>query len=189
MASFPEVLFVLAAQNDGRPVSQGRMGVPLSSNHIAPNLMVVASAMGEKLSSFSNYGAPQVTHAARGVHVMTTAQRGASHASPDADFDFRMGTSFSTPAAARMMAEALLLDPGLTPIQLKMMATDATTAVEKLLPLIGSGGLIQEDRVLQLAALTGLVRRGTCPPEAAARLRRLLRAEPAELLALVPSYA
>lgn len=179
IARHPEVLFVKSAGNDGRALEsyEKESYLPLQD---LPNLAIISSADPDgSRADYSNYGAPHSTHAAVGSEVLATV--------PGGGFGRKDGTSMAAPNVTNMAAKLVILDPGLSPEQLKGMLTDATDKVESWDSLTAAGGIVNRHRAYQLAALTGLMRRGETVEAAAARLG-LNPAEQSALLAVAQKY-
>ena len=178
LARHPDVLFVVAAGNDGRTLDSYDPNSFLCDNDL-PNLAVVAAAdaQGNK-AGFSNYGRT-ATLAARGTDVLSTI--------PGAGYGRISGTSMASPAVVNAAAKCLLLDPGLSPTQLKALLEDTSDRSAAWSGADQAGGVIDPSRAFELAALTGLIRRGSTPEAAADQLK--LRGEArTQLLALAPKF-
>jgi subtilisin family serine protease len=178
IARHPDVLFVAAAGNDNRALDSYDPNSFLCDNDL-PNLAVVAAsdARGER-ASFSNYG-KTATLAARGTDVLSTI--------PGASYNRISGTSMAAPAVVNAAAKCLLLDPGLSPAQLKSLLADTSDKSAKWAGADQAGGVIDPARAFELAALTGLARRGSTLDAAADRLG-LFGTQRTALLALAPKF-
>jgi subtilisin family serine protease len=178
LARHPDVLFVVADGNDNRSLSSYDPNSFLAANDL-PNLAVVSAsdAQGNK-AGFSNFGG-SATLAARGTDVLSTI--------PGAKYAKISGTSMASPAVVNCASKCLLLDPGLDPVKLKGLLADTSDKSANWAGLDEAGGVIDPQRAFQLAALTGLARRGSSLSAAADQLglRGALRTE---LLALAPKY-
>jgi hypothetical protein len=179
MARHPDVLFVKSAGNDGNELSTYNPDAYLPFREV-PNMAVVSAADPDgKRAGYSNYGAPYATHAVRGTDVVSTV--------PGGGYDDKSGTSMAAPGLANAAAKMLILDPGLNAVDLKQMLAQTTTRSDDWTGVTESGGLINERKAYELAALTGLMRRGVTA-EAAARQLRLSQASRDELIPLAQEY-
>jgi hypothetical protein len=97
------------------------------------------------------------------------------------------GTSMAAPGITNLAAKMLILDPGLKPEDLKKMMAQTTDRTDEWKDVTASGGLVNEQRAYELAALTGLMRRGV-PAEAAAKQLKLSTASSEALLPLATEY-
>jgi subtilisin family serine protease len=176
----PDILFVKSAGNDGRDLATFDEKTYLPKLHL-PN-MVVVSAANANLTKRpqSNYGAPYSTHAALGTQIYSTVDY-------DDYYDWYGGTSMATPNVTNAAAKLLLLDDQLKPEQLSGILTDTTDRMENWRERTASGGIINADRAMRVAALTGLMRGGSTP-EAAANQISLYGAERDELLGIADRY-
>ncbi len=179
MKRHPEVLFVKSAGNDGRDIDGYGLDTYLAKTQL-PNLAIVVAADADgKRADYSNYGAPWATEGARGTDVMSTV--------PGGKFTQMSGTSMAAPNVVNVAAKMLIVDSALKPEQLQGMMQDTTDRREDWSKLATSGGLVDAARAYRLAGLTGLVRGGMAPAQAADKLG-LSGAERDMLLALVPKY-
>lgn len=193
MKRHPEVLFVKSAGNDGdnpagtqkpQPGDAGDLSRYDPNAYLArqqlPNLAVVSAADPDgTIADYSNWGAPYSTHAAVGSDVLSSV---------DGDrYQQMSGTSMAAPNFENAVAKMLLLDDKLTPEQLKGMLADTTDVSEHWKDLTASGGIINADRAMRLSALTGLIRGGGDPQQAADRIG-LSGAERDQLLTLAAKY-
>lgn len=178
IARHPDVLFVAAAGNDGRSLDSYDPSSFLASKQF-PNLAVIAAsdASGGRWEH-SNFG-PTATHAVRGADVLSTI--------PGAQYEALSGTSMAAPGFVNAAARCLILDPALSPDDVKRMLADTSDRRDDWAGAVQAGGPINSARASKLAALTGLVRGGETPPAAAAKLG-LTREDRAQLLPLVPRY-
>lgn len=175
----PGTLFVASAGNDGRDLHSYDAATYLKV-HQLPNFAVIsASDPDGARADYTNYGAPFSTHAMRGSDVMSSVSGGG--------YEQMDGTSMAAPNVTSVAARMLLLDPALTPEQLKGMMDEVSTADARWEGAVVSGGLVEEPAALRLAALTGLIRDGAKPEDAAARLQ-LTDAERDRLLPLAAAY-
>ncbi len=181
MAQHPGVLFLKSAGNNGATLGEGAYAADtfLPTNEI-DNMVVVGNATSSgKLASDSNRGAPYVTVAANGTSVLSTVG--------DEEYADMSGTSMATPVVANLAAKILLLDPGLTPAQVKQLLIDTTDKNEHWKGEAKSGGVINPEHALRLAAYFGLVRRGVSSRAAAHRVG-LSAKELSEAKRLAPAY-
>jgi subtilisin family serine protease len=179
MARHPDVLFVKSAGNDGNDISTYDPDAYLPFREL-PNMAVVSAADPDgKRADYSNYGAPYATHAVRGTDVVSTV--------PGGGYDDKSGTSMAAPGLANAAAKMLILDPGLKAVDLKKMLDQTTTRSDDWKGVTESGGLINEKKAYELAALTGLMRRGVTA-EAAVKQLGLSKASADELLPLAKEY-
>ncbi len=178
MARHPQVLFVAAAGNDGRSL-QGYSPDSFLPAGNYPNLAVVASSDANGApSGFSNYG-PSAHLAARGSDVLSTV--------PGARYDVISGTSMSAPEITGTAAKALILDPALSPAQVRQLMMDTSDLQPRWEGKVQAGGTLNPARAFRLAAITGLVRGGMTPEAAAAQLG-VHGQERARLLPLAAGY-
>ncbi|MDQ3263037.1 MAG: S8 family serine peptidase [Myxococcota bacterium] len=179
MARHPDVLFVKSAGNDGREIDSYQANAYLPKNTI-DNMAVVSSADQDLTrADYSNVGLPWSTHGAIGSDVLASV--------PGDKFIRMSGTSMAAPQVAGLAARMLILDPSLKATELKGMIADTTDRAEEWGSLTQSGGLINENRAHQLAALTGLVRSGLTQDAAASQLG-LSQDVAASLAPLVAKY-
>lgn len=159
----PNILFVKSAGNDSRDIESYQPHSYLPYNLIDNMAVVAAAHTNGTRARFSNYSGTYATHAMRGSKV---------HSTVDGDnYQAMSGTSMSSPDGSMSFAKLLILDPGLTPVQLKALTTDATEKMAHWDGVVASGGIVNKDVAYKIAGLTGLVRRGECDWEtAAARL-------------------
>jgi subtilisin family serine protease len=178
MKRHPEVLFILAAGNE-----RVRLGTaPYTADrwlaaNVLPNLIVV-SAAGTTGAPWpdTSYGAPQATVAAPGARVLST--------NPGQGWSFQEGTSSAAPQIANAAARCLLLDPTLSPEDLKQILVDTADVRPDWEGVVAAGGMANPLRATRLAALGTLVAQGVPPAKALARLD-IPASEHARLLALI----
>lgn len=180
IARHPDVLFVAAAGNSGDSIDSADPDTMLQANPLPNMVDVAATDEFGNLAGFSSYGGERVLLAARGANVLSTI--------PGGKYDVISGTSMSSPQVVNAAAKMLVLDPALTPAQLKGMLADTSAQEPGFDGRVGAGGPIQPQQAYGLAALTGLVRSGLSPEDAANRLE-LRGDERARLLVLAPGYA
>ncbi|HLL53839.1 MAG TPA: S8 family serine peptidase [Myxococcaceae bacterium] len=180
MKAHPEVLFVASAGNDGNDIN-GYNADRYLKKHTLDNFVVVSAADQDgKKASYSNYGKPWATHAGIGSNVLSST--------PGGKYEAMSGTSMASPNVAAAAAKAMLLDPGLTPAQVKTLLADVTQAEAQWDPLVNSAGRVDSRAAYTLAAITGVVRREGISAEAAADKLQLSTAERERLLPLVSRY-
>ncbi|HEY8207226.1 MAG TPA: S8 family serine peptidase [Myxococcaceae bacterium] len=191
MKRHPEVLFVKSAGNDGdnrtnapKPGDAGDLSKYDPNMYLArqqlPNLAIISAADADgTIADYSNWGAPFSTHAARGTDVFSSVDND--------QYERMSGTSMAAPAFENAVAKMLLLDDKLTPEQIKGMLADTTDVSAQWKDLTASGGLINSDRAMRLAALTGLIRGGADAQKAADQIG-LGGAERDQLLTLAAKY-
>jgi subtilisin family serine protease len=196
LAEYPNLLVVLAASNENKKLGETWVtpNTWLAAN-VLPNLVVVAAsdAAGKK-ASFSNYGRPYATVAARGVGDYSTGLHGT--------YNSMDGTSFASPTVASIVGKCLLIDPTLTPPELKALLVETSDKNPEVWgELVEAQGTVNAGRAYRLAALRKLVREGVAEgikqgltqaqarakaeTDAAAKLE-LSETERARLLPLVP---
>ncbi len=162
LARYPHVLFVMAAGNDKTELTAAqarRRGADVT----APNLMVVGAATedgdlwrGQRLGT--NYGAPFVTIAARGVNVRVphtlASSRNGTH-----DF-LSTGTSVAAPQVANLAAKCMLLSPRMTANDVSRLIVETADLQAAWTGRNRAGGTINEDRAMAVAAVIGMVASG-----------------------------
>jgi hypothetical protein len=172
MQSHPEVLFVVSPRDGGRlqldlyPPAEHIMA------HKFDNYMVVTSA-GADGELFDDGGQPAanwsrnlVTHAL----LANPVNKVYGPSSPDRyDYTYA-GADHASQAAAGLAARLRILDPGLGPVDLKSTLRWGTRKSEHWQPLVASGGIVDPERAMRLAAVTGLVRRGASVSAAIAQM-------------------
>jgi len=179
MKRHPDVLFVKSAGNDGRELDSYEAKAYLPFREL-PNMAVVSAADADgKRADYSNYGAPYATHADRGSDVVSSV--------PGGRFEAMSGTSMAAPGITNLAAKMLILDPALKPEDLKSMMAQTTNRTDAWKDVTASGGLVNEQRAYELAALTGLMRRGV-PGESAAQQLKLSPESTQALLPLAQEY-
>lgn len=180
MKAHPEILFVASAGNDGKDINSYSADAYLKK-HTLDNFVVVSAAdQAGKKASYSNFGQPWATHAGTGSNVLSTTPKG--------KFESMSGTSMASPNVAAAAAKAMLMDPDLTPAQVKELLADVTPPEAHWDPLVNAGGRVDSRAAYTLAALTGVVRREGISAEAAAEKLQLSAAERERLLPLVAKY-
>lgn len=124
MKAHPEILFVVAAGNDGQWLDDPRVkSYPTKVN--LPNVITVASTDSTgKLSVFTNYGAYNVEVAYIGENVLLPLTQ--------SSFIPMSGTSFSAPLVANVAANMKIQNPKLTASDLK----NGLMSTAKALPIL-----------------------------------------------------
>ncbi len=142
----PNVLFVLAAGNTGKELgSKGHGEKEWSSAMKASNVMVISSVDGNgALAANSDWGKRYSTLAARGVDVTSAV--------PGDKYETWSGTSMASPQVANAAAKVLVLAPQLAPHEVRrlLVLTADHVLTDK------TGGVLNKDRALKVAALCGL---------------------------------
>ncbi len=162
LARYPHVLFVLAAGNEMAELTPA-VARARGADVTAPNLMVVGAATddgdiwrGQRLGS--NFGAPFVTVAARGVnvrvpHTLASAQAGTN------DF-LSTGTSLAEPQVANLAAKCMLLSPRMTAADISRLIVETSDLQAAWTGKNRAGGTINDDRAMVVAAVIGMVANG-----------------------------
>lgn len=107
--SFPDVLFVIAAGNDGKKTVNYPAAYAAEFDHV---MAVASTTSSDSLSSFSNYG-KGVTVAAPGSDIYSTV--------PSGSYASMSGTSMAAPLVAGSAALMKSVDSSLTPSEIKSM--------------------------------------------------------------------
>ncbi|MBX7102231.1 MAG: S8 family serine peptidase [Myxococcaceae bacterium] len=167
----PETLFVLGAGNKHLALGEGDFS---PQTHLAardyPNLEVVTSARSDGVIAWS--AATGADIAARGDGVLSTVMlpAGRQRAEAEAGYDVMSGTSMATPQVASAAARCLVLDPSLTPVELRRVLSVSCDVSENWDALVSSGGTLNDERACAVVAARVLVSRGETPAAAVARL-------------------
>lgn len=141
---YHDMLFVVAAGNDGANLDDFPT-YPAAYGH--PNILVVASVDdSHNLSRSSNYSKIKVDIAAPGENIESLAPEG-----PNQRIS---GTSTATPYLTRVAAQIKYINPSLTPRQIISIIRDSATPVDSLQYKIKYGGVVNEEKALQLARRT-----------------------------------
>ena len=137
----PDMLFVVSAGNDGRNIDI-LPRYPSSFEH--PNMLVVA-AIDEngELADFSNHGKSSVDIAAPGEDILSTE--------PEGSTGEKSGTSMAAPYVTRVSAKVKAINPRLTPRQIIAIIRDSVEKIPELQMELKYGGIVNEDRALELA--------------------------------------
>lgn len=147
------VLIVSAAgnystNNDTSPLYPASYNVP-------SNISVAASTDGDRLASFSNYGASTVHVASPGVYVYSTM--------PGNYFASLSGTSMAAPFVAGAAAMALREAPQLSGYQLRAEIMQTATSSGYLSGKVQSGGRI--DVLALMSGVSGMVSTASFQPD------------------------
>lgn len=180
MARHPEILFVASAGNDGRDINSYQADAYFKKHSLENFVVVSAADQDGKKAGYSNFGKPWATHGGIGSNVLSTT--------PNGKFESMSGTSMASPNVASAAAKAMLMDPALTPAQVKNLLADVTPQEASWDPLVNAAGKVDIRAAYTLAGLTGLVRREGITPEAAADRLQLSGTERERLLPLVARY-
>jgi subtilisin family serine protease len=179
MKRHPEVLFVKSAGNDGRDIDTYNSAAYLPFRELENMAVVSAADPDGTKADYSNYGAPYATHATRGSDVVSSV--------PGGGYEAMSGTSMAAPGITNLAAKMLILDPALKPADLKQMMAQTTDRSDAWKDVTASGGLVNAQRAYELAALTGLMRRGV-PADTAAEQLKLSAESRTALLPLAQEY-
>jgi subtilisin family serine protease len=167
MARHPDVLFVKSAGNNGSelpPDHSGRFhpGTYLPTNNL-PNMLVVAAADPTLVRRrSSNYGGATVDVAAIGGSVRSVGANG--------DWAIKSGTSMAAPKVANLASKCRILNPELSPDQLKRIVTVTCNPFPAWRGLVISNGMINPERAMRLACLMRLRDQGVATNDALARI-------------------
>lgn len=148
-------MVVLAASGNGSADNDTTPSYP-ASYELANVLSVTAVASDGSVPSWANTGATSVDLGAPGVRILSTI--------PDARFMYSSGTSMAAPHASGVAALLASVRPEASPVEL---ATWLTSSVEPLPSLTGAtvtGGVVDADGALALAAPLALVDEPTAEP-------------------------
>ena len=172
LARYPHVLFVIAAGNEMTELTPA-VARARGADVTAPNLMVVGAATddgdvwrGQRLGS--NFGAPFVTIAARGVNVRVPHTLASAEAGTN-DF-LSTGTSLAEPQVANLAAKCMLLSPRMTANDISRLIVETADLQAAWTGKNRAGGTINEDRAMTVAALIGMVANGAALDSAIASL-------------------
>lgn len=155
----PNTLFVVAAGNGGSDGVGDNVDITpeYPCAYTAENIVcVAASDQNDGLARFSNFGSVSVDLAAPGVRTLSTI--------PGAGYAYFSGTSMATPHAAGVAALIWSLEPGASVMGVKsalMGGTDAKTAFSGRTV---TGGRLNAERSLRLAATSEGVAPAPPPP-------------------------
>ena len=141
-------LFVAAAGNGdlfGRPINNDTTPF-YPASYSLDNIIAVAAldTSGDKLASFSNYGAASVDLAAPGVNILSTVLKNS--------YGYKSGTSMATPHVAGAAALLWGRNPNLTYSQVKDLILNNVETVSALSGKTATGGKL--DLAKAMAAMT-----------------------------------
>jgi thermitase len=137
------VLVVAAAGNDH--MSNNDIHIKYPASFDSQNLLVIAATeMSGDMSNFSNYGPKTVDVAAPGSDIYSTL--------PGNDYGPLDGTSMAAPNASGVATLILGYFPNLSAVQLKKVIMDSVVKVPEFKNKMVSGGRINLNKALQLAA-------------------------------------
>lgn len=181
----PDTLFVLGAGNKHLALGQGAFS---PETHLAarryPNVEVVTSARPDGLIDWSAGRGADIAALGTGV-VSTVMSRPEKPGGPSTPaYDVMSGTSMATPQVASAAARCLVLDPSLTPPQVRHVLSLTCDVTENWDGLVSSGGILNDERACAVVAANVLVSRGETPEAAVRRLPIPAGERPAVLSAL-----
>ncbi|HRK15030.1 MAG TPA: S8 family serine peptidase [Prosthecobacter sp.] len=140
----PDVIFVVSAGNDAEDNDE-ELPSPAYLSRFFPNVITVASVDEDnELSSFSNYGSASVQVAAPGEKILSTliaSQQG-----------FMSGTSMASPAVAGVAARIRAAHPRLTAADVRLILERSVNKLGNLESEVASGGVMDAEAALALAA-------------------------------------
>jgi len=139
----PEILFVVAAGNDGKNLD-GFAEYPAVLSF--PNMIVVASVNKKQngLASDSNWSEKYVNIAAPGEEILSDT--------PENSYGPKTGTSMATPAVSNIAAKMLLANSKLTPVQIIQILETSATPLTSLKGKVSSGGVLNEEAAVARAS-------------------------------------
>ena len=138
----PDMLFVMAAGNEGYNLDLDNPAIQIIQKKKYPNVLVVASVDSNgALSSFSNYGQSTVHVAApgNGLEVMTF------YGQPRVV----SGTSFAVPQVVNLVAKMRLIDSTLNPVEIKQILEKTVRKDPVLQDRLVWNGVIDENAALE----------------------------------------
>lgn len=140
----PDVLFVIAAGNDGEDNDE-QMPSPAYLSRFFPNVITVGSVddAGGR-SRFSNWGAASVQITAPGEDIISTFLAGQE--------GLKSGTSMAAPAVAGLAARIRAEHPALTAADVRLILERSAERKEALSDILVSGGVADPQAALDLAA-------------------------------------
>ncbi len=144
MASQPEVLFVVAAGNDGRGDGSdyGNLdvydSVPASLAEFLPNVITVVATNHEGiLADFSSFSVKRSQVGAPGVAIQSDA--------PAANEVAMSGTSMAAPYVSGISARAFALNPKLRAADIKLLLMNTVSKTSSLATKTATGGMVSQD--------------------------------------------
>lgn len=141
MTDFTDMLFVVAAGNEKDDLDL-TPHYPAAFDH--PNMLVVAAVDEDnKLSYYSNYSKTKVDVAAPGDDILSL--------STENTHDEKSGTSMATPFVTRIAAKIKFINPALSPRQIIAIIRDSVTPVEELRFKVKYGGVVNEEKAMEIA--------------------------------------
>ena len=141
----PDVLFVVAAGNETEDNDE-EMPSPAYLSRFFPNVITVASVDEDDVfSSFSNYGPASVQVAAPGENIVS-----AFLSNQEGIMD---GTSMAAPAVSGLAARIRAGHPHLTAADVRLIIERSALPEESLETRVSSGGVMDADGAMALAAL------------------------------------
>ena len=144
VAMSPDMLFVIAAGNDGESNDVNQV---FPANINSENTITVAATHGDKsLASFSNYGKTTVEIAAPGVAIRSTV--------PGNEYLSVSGTSQATPFVTRAASMVKDSNFSLTPGQIKKILMETVTKKDFLKGKVVSEGMLNQERAVYAAELS-----------------------------------
>ena len=148
----PNVLFVVAAGNDGKnvddPLDIDPQAQQFPCEHTAPNIICVGATnlAGELAGSFSNWGPASVDLAAPGSSILSTTFAGAvTYSGP---YAFKSGTSMAAPMVSGAAALIFGLYPGVSVAEVKNSILGSVEPVGSLAGRTVTGGRLNVNRAL-----------------------------------------
>lgn len=159
----PNTLFVVAAGNGGADgIGDNVESTPeYPCAYPAANIVcVAASDQNDALAGFSNFGASSVDLAAPGVRTLSSV--------PGTGYSYFSGTSMATPHTAGVAALIRSLVPGASVAGVKSALLGGTEAKSAFTGKTVTGGRLNAERSLQLAAASAGVPVPVPPPAAPA---------------------
>ena len=141
MTDYPDMLFVVAAGNEEDDLDS-TPHYPAAFDH--PNMLVVAAVDEDnRLSDYSNYSKTKVDVAAPGDEILSL--------STENTHDEKSGTSMATPFVTRIAAKIKYINPTLSPRQIIAIIRDSVTPVEELRFKVKYGGVVNEEKAIEIA--------------------------------------
>jgi subtilisin family serine protease len=141
IASHPEVLFVVAAGNDGQNNDVAAQSPEYPCSYDLANILCVgASRNNEQRASFSNYGPTTVDLFAPGFGIYSAV--------PGGGYDWKNGTSMATPHVAGAAALLAARNPELTSEQIKSAIMSSAEPKSTYAGLAVTGGRANANEAL-----------------------------------------